>query len=65
MTSLVLIARHFDVDAKLTEVTAFFKKHPVPAAERALARVKENIQASISWKKENVVKVCSWLKRNV
>ena len=63
LTRLVLTASHFYTEEKLEEVTRFFKEHPVPAAERAVARVEEDINGAVSWVNEHAMAVCTWFSK--
>ena len=49
LTRLVLTASHFFSDIELDDVTQFFQTHPVPAAERAVSRVLEEIAGASTW----------------
>ena len=51
-TRLVRIASGFFTDDALDEINAFFDAHPVPAAEHALSRVKEEVAGASAWVSE-------------
>ena len=64
LTRLVLIASHFTTEEMLADVKAFFEAHPVPAAERAVARTMEEVEASAARSTANNAQVCAWLEKN-
>jgi puromycin-sensitive aminopeptidase len=61
-TRLVRIASGFFTDDALDEINAFFDAHPVPAAEHALSRVKEEVAGASAWVSERAGVVCGWLQ---
>ena len=64
LTRLVLIASNFGTQEMLNDITTFFNEHPVPAAERAVARAKEEVEDATNWSKKNAKVVCAWLSKN-
>ena len=64
LTRLVLIASRFTTKEMLADVKTFFQTHPVPAAERAVARAMEEVEASAARSTANNAQVCAWLENN-
>ncbi len=55
---------YFNDPADLKDVQAFFKKHPVRGAERAMKLSLENIRAAIKWKKRDHTLIVCWLNQH-
>ena len=63
LTRLVLIASNFVTKEMLDDVSKFFTENPVPAAERAVARAKEEVGDASSWSERSGNRVCVWLSK--
>eukprot|EP01104_Vermistella_antarctica_P014067 TRINITY_DN4366_c0_g2_i1.p1 TRINITY_DN4366_c0_g2~~TRINITY_DN4366_c0_g2_i1.p1 ORF type:complete len:905 (-),score=311.21 TRINITY_DN4366_c0_g2_i1:47-2638(-) len=50
---------------KADEIEAFFKTHPVPAAERTIKQSLETVRSNAKWLNNNRDAVATWLNENV
>jgi aminopeptidase N len=62
--SLVVSAGSFCDDEAASNVSAFFKVHPVPASERALRQAIERIRACVDLKKLQEANLERWLSQH-
>lgn len=53
----------FTTEAKLAQIRSYFKSHPVPGCERAMARSLETIEGTIRWIKRDLGDITRWLSR--
>ncbi len=51
----------FTTESELEEVRHYFKSHPVPGAERAMARSLETIAGTVNWIKRDIKNIERWL----
>ena len=61
LTRLVNMWSGFSTKKGLDDVQAWFQEHPVPAAEREVEGLKEEIESAVAWSKRSTTSVCTWL----
>jgi len=54
----------FETKDKAKEITAFFKKHPVPGAQRTILQVEEKILQNDAWKARDRKRLEKWISKN-
>jgi len=65
ITHLIRMLQDFSSQARLDDINNFFRDNPVPAAQRELARVQEEISGSMRWVAHSATPVCAWLAQNI